>query len=214
MDWINEHLLQIIIAVAAAIAAYLNNRKKEKDGEPADYDGDGVPDNRPGQFDSQRMDMDEAERTRRVQDEIRRKIAERRAGGGQPVEPPPLVAPRPIAPPPLPDLMRKRAEERAAAAEQARRRAAAALAAQEARDEQAAEEQRAMQAQLRQLEARRAEAKRQAAEVAGAATMAAYRGAPAGKGSAGELLADLRAPGGARRAWILREVLGTPAGLK
>ena len=114
MDWISEHLLQIIIALAAAIAAYLNNRKKEKGGEPADYDGDGIPDNRPGQFDSQRMDLDEAERTRRVQEEIRRKIAERRAGGGQPVEPPPLVAPRPVAQP-LPDVLRKRIEEQAAA---------------------------------------------------------------------------------------------------
>jgi hypothetical protein len=33
MDWISEHLLQIIIALAAAIAAYLNNRKKEKSGD-------------------------------------------------------------------------------------------------------------------------------------------------------------------------------------
>ncbi len=213
MDWISAHLLQIIIAVAAAIAAYLNNSQKEKNGEPADFDGDGIPDNRPGQFDSQRMDMDEAERTRRVQDEIRRKIAERQAGR-TPVEPPPLVAPRPVAPPPLPDLMRKRAEERAAV-EQARRKAAAAQAAQAERDEEAAEQQRAMQEQLRALEARRAEAKRQAAEVAAVTSMAeAFRNGPERGGKAVEVLADLRAPGGARRAWILREVLGTPAGLK
>jgi hypothetical protein len=206
MDWISEHVLQIIIALAVAIAGFLNNRKKEKSGEPADYDGDGVPDNRPGQFEPQGMDMDEAERTRRVQEEIRRKIAERR---GQPV--PPLVAPRPVAQP-IPEVIKRRFETPATPPPLPSK---AAQAAQAARDEEVLERQRELETQLRVLEARRAEHKRQAAEAAAPLSAAtAYRTAGATKASGADVLADLRAPGGARRAWILREVLGTPAGLK
>ncbi|MGC4072132.1 MAG: hypothetical protein QM760_06370 [Nibricoccus sp.] len=208
MDWISEHLIQILIAVAAVIAGYINNRKKERNGEPADFDGDGIPDNRPGDFDPARMDMDEAERTRRVQEEIRRKIAERR-GGQQPV--PPLVAPRPVAQP-IPEVIKRRFEVPAAPPPLPSR---ASQAAQAARDQEVMEQQRAMEEQMRLLEARRAEHKRQAAEIAAPVTAAmAYRGAPVGKTGGAELLADLRAPGGARRAWILREVLGTPVGMK
>jgi len=206
MDWISENVLQIIIALAVAIAGFLNNRKKEKGGEPADYDGDGVPDNRPGQFEPQGMDMDEAERTRRVQEEIRRKIAERR---GQPV--PPLVAPRPVAQP-IPEVIKRRFEPPVVPPPLPSR---AAQAAQAARDEEILEHQRELETQLRVLEARRAEHKRQAAEAAAPLSAAtAYRTAVSTKASGADVLADLRAPGGARRAWILREVLGTPAGLK
>ena len=107
MDWVTDHALQIIVALSAAIAAFLNNRKKEKRGEPADYDGDGVPDNQPDAGPLQGgPDPEEAERTRRIQEEIRRKIAERRAGGGQQV-PPPLVAPRPVAAP-VPEVLTRR----------------------------------------------------------------------------------------------------------
>jgi hypothetical protein len=208
MEWISEHLLQIIVAIAAAIAAYLNNRKKEKDGEPADFDGDGIPDNRPGHFEPTKMDLDEAERTRRVQDEIRRKIAERRAGG-QPV--PPLVAPRPVSQP-IPEVIRRHYEPPVAPPPLPSR---SAQAAQAARDEDVLARQRAMEEQLRQLEARRAETKRLAQEAAAPMSAeAAYRTAAVARASGADVLADLRAPGGARRAWILREVLGTPAGLK
>jgi hypothetical protein len=209
MDWISEHVLQIIIALAAAIAAYLNNRKKEKDGEPADFDGDGVPDNRPGQFEPAGMDMDEAERTRRVQEEIRRKIAERRAGGQQPA--PPLVAPRPITQP-IPEVIRRRFEAPEAPAPVPQRMSAGAQAD---RDQEVLERQRGLEEQLRLLEARRAEHKRQAAEAAAPLSAAvAYQTVATAKASGADLLADLRAPGGARRAWVLREVLGTPVGMK
>lgn len=209
MDWISEHVLQIIIALAAAIAAYVNNRKKAKDGEPADFDGDGIPDNRPGQFEPAGMDMDEADRTRRVQEEIRRKIAERRAGGQQPV--PPMVAPRPIAQP-IPEVIKRRFETPVAPPPLPQRMSAGAQAD---RDEEVLARQRGLAEQMRLLEARRAEHKRQAVEAAAPLSAAtAYRTATATKASGADVLADLRAPGGARRAWILREVLGTPAGLK
>jgi hypothetical protein len=207
MEWISEHLLQIIVALAAAIAAYLNNRKKEKSGEPADFDGDGIPDNRPGQFEPTQMDMDEADRTRRIQEEIRRKIAERR---GEAV--PPLVAPRPIAQP-IPEVIQRRFEHADVPPPLPRKQPSAA--AQAARDEEVLERQRALQEQMRLLEARKAEARRQAAEVSSSTSAAAaYRTAAVTKASGPELLGDLRSPGGARRAWILREVLGAPPGLK
>jgi hypothetical protein len=210
MDWISEHVLQIIIALAAAIAAYINNRKKAKDGEPTDFDGDGIPDNRPGQFEPAGMDMDEADRTRRVQEEIRRKIAERRAGGGLPV-PPPQVAPRPIAQP-VPEVIRRRFEAPEAPTPVPQRMSAGAQAD---RDEEVLARQRGLEEQMRLLEARRAEHKRQAAEAAAPlSAAAAYQTASVAKAGGAELLADLRAPGGARRAWILREVLGTPVGMK
>lgn len=203
MDWIGEHFLQIIIALAAAIAAYVNNRKKEKNGEPADFDGDGIPDNRDGQFEPARMDMDEAERTRRIQEEIRRKIAERQAGT-QPV--PPLVAPRPVAQP-IPEVVKRQYEPPAAPPPLPQKMSAGARAD---RDAEVLERQRLLEEQMRALEARRAEHKRQAVE----AVAPAYRTPVAPKSGGPDLLADLHAPGGARRAWILREVLGTPAGLK
>ncbi|ATC64256.1 hypothetical protein CMV30_09980 [Nibricoccus aquaticus] len=210
MEWITDHVLQIIIALAAAIAAYINNRKKAQDGEPADFDGDGIPDNRRGQYEPAGMDMEEADRTRRVQEEIRRKIAERRAGGGQQV--PPLVAPRPVAPSPIPEVIRRRFEAPVAPPPLPQKMSAGAQAD---RDEEVLARQRGLDEQMRQLEARRAEHKRQAAQAAAPmSSSAAYQTVAVAKAGGAELLADLRAPGGARRAWILREVLGTPVGMK
>jgi hypothetical protein len=210
MEWISEHLLQIVIALAAAIAAFLNNRKKDKDGEPADYDGDGIPDNRKGRFETSQMELDEAERTRRLQEEIRRKIAERRSG-----QTPPAVAPRPVAKP-VPEVIQRRFENRGETPpppQQERRRISAA--AQAERDAEVLERQRAMEEQLRLLDARRAETRRVAAEAAAPRSAeAAYRTKVSGTASGPALLADLRSPGGARRAWILREVLDTPVGLR
>jgi hypothetical protein len=88
-------------------------------------------------------------------------------------------------------------------------------AAQADRDEEVLERQRGLEEQMRLLEARRAEHKRQAAEAAAPlSAAAAYRTTTVARAGGADLLADLRAPGGARRAWILREVLGTPVGMK
>jgi hypothetical protein len=213
MDWFREHLLQILIAVAAAIAAWLNNRKRERDGESADYDDDGVPENRPradmrpGQhpFEPSTMEMGEADRTRRLQEEIRRKIAERR---GQPV--PPVVAPRPTAQP-IPEVIRRYLEPETASQPSPAERAAKLAAAREREAE--LERQRALEEKMRELEAQRAEARRRATEAAFSPTTALAPGASSALSGAA-LLADLRQPGSARRALILREVLGAPAGLR
>jgi hypothetical protein len=50
MKWVLEHL-QLIIVIAGAIAYWINQRAREKAGQEADYDEDGVPENRSGPVD-------------------------------------------------------------------------------------------------------------------------------------------------------------------
>lgn len=219
MNWILEHL-QLIIVVAGSIAYWLNQRAKENAGEDADYDGDGTPDNRraptrelaPVSRDG--SDPAQDERVRRIQEEIRRKIAERR---GQPV-PPPLAPPtldpfrplfqetpppltRPVTPPPLAEPVRE-----------------VAVSAYD--DTAALERQRKLEEQLAQLEERRREARRaaQAAAESGgqAAANVAYDAAtPDVPGlSARRLQDELKNPRALRRAMVLREVLGAPVALR
>jgi hypothetical protein len=209
MDWLGEHLFQVVIAVAAAIAAFINNRRKEREGKDADYDGDGVPDNRAGQYRTKDAAADEAERTRRIQEEIRRKIAERR-GDSRSV--PPLVAPRPVARP-IPEVIQRRFETMSMPPPIPAQREDSAWT--ETGDE-VLERQRDLAEQVRALEARRAEARRSAAEVTAYSPtgISDNRVTSGAKPGGRELLADLRRPGGARRAWILREVLGPPPGLR
>ena len=71
MDWILDHL-QIVIAAAAAVAYWLNQRREaqaEEDPPP----GSNFEREEPGA-------AEEAERARRIREEIRRKIAERVGG--------------------------------------------------------------------------------------------------------------------------------------
>lgn len=217
MDWILDHL-QIIIAVAGAIAYWLNARNKEKTGEPADYDGDGSPDvNRPpagGAMREAADTFDPEDNTRRIQEEIRRKIAERSGGTGQPTPPP--LEPVPRAEPSGWDQAQARRRQEAVEA----RRVQAEAHREEAARESAAvlERQQALAAQLAALQARRAEAGREAKAVwmtapesaAAAAATSARVGSRADVG----LLGELRNASSLRKAIVLREVLGTPVGLR
>ncbi len=131
-------------------------------------------------------DAAQAERTRRIQEEIRRKIAERR-GFAPPVGLPPIVAEAAPEPP---------ADEPATSP---------SLAA-------VLEGQRQLADQMRALEAARVQGERRAAN---AATMSAATAisTPAMNITA-ELLADLRDPPTVRRAWLMREILDRPVGLR
>lgn len=201
MNWILEHL-QILIAVGAAFAYWLNQRKQE----PAD-DGETTADRR-GEFaPPTQTDPDEAERTRRIQEEIRRKIAERASGGPIAVpppapEPPPIfqrdtMAPRPVASP-MPQ-----ARQREVVRESQPYVSPAAETA-------ALERQRELEAQMSAL----AEAKR-AAQRKVTAVAATEQGALAhASQTRGDLLSDLRGARNLRRAIVLREVLGPPVGLR
>ncbi len=215
MDWIFENL-NIIIVVAGAIAYWLNQRAREKAGEEADYDGDGIPE-RPARRDLEPRTLDngeseQEERARRIREEIQRKIAERR---GQPVPPPmPETAyaerepvfreemapfPPPLrperVPPPLPT-----------------REVVSAYV-----DTEALERQRRLSEQMEQLEAQRREARRLAAASVHGNTRPAAAGASAGGGAAlgsRRVAAELRDPRAVRRAIVMREVLGPPVALR
>ncbi len=199
MKWVLEHF-QILAAVAAAIAYYLTQqrqaaaRKTETPRATADAD-------------------EKAERTRRVQAEIRRKIAERRGAEPEAVPPPvrefvpPLVRPTQVPPlDPFGGPMRRIARkiEEAARFEMEPADDSAQQAALE-RQAKLAEQMRALEA-ARQAEQRRAAAV--AARIPGRPSP--VPAVPAGGG----LREQLRDAGALRRAIVLREVLGAPVGFR
>lgn len=209
MAWVLEHL-QLLIGIAAAIAYYLNRARQEK-----------------AEAQSPREETEEAraERTRRLQEEIRRKIAERRGGGAAPAAAPvgrgrdvvpPLVRTEPVRPidpfgGPVGRVLREvreAAEKEFDPAVEERRRAEEAAAHQAvlARQEKLAEEMRALEA------ARVVEQKRVAAILAQRRELrsdAVTRGT-----DEASLTGALRDPRELRRAFVLREVLGAPVALR
>jgi len=212
MDWILDNL-QIIIAVAGAIAYWLNARSKEKTGEPADYDGDGKPDvnTQPqGSMREPAETFDEDYSTRRIQEEIRRKIAERNGGGEQM---PPMLPSAPHAEPSNWDQEHERRRGQLAEAQRAEAQARRAEDEEEAAT--ALERQNALASQLAALQARKAEAGREANAVwmkQPDPTSASAVGAGSRDGVG--LLGELRNARSLRRAIVLREVLGAPVGLR
>jgi hypothetical protein len=228
MDWILEHI-QLIIVVAGSIAYWINQSKRAKEGQDADFDGDGIPENRPTAPRAEARELrpatrdgadpEQDERVRRIQEEIRRKIAERR---GQPA-PPPLAPPelspfrpvfqeqapppsaRPVEAPPVPVWREEPVREVTVSAYD---------------DTAALERQRKLEEQLAQLEERRREARRAAQEASrsggqAAANVAYDPAKPDVPGlSARRLQDELRSPGALRRAMVLKEVLGAPVALR
>lgn len=222
MDWVWDNL-QLIIIIAGGIAMWLNQLRREKNGEPADYDGDGIPDNRvppraetreltPSSRDGSNPAQDE--RVRQIQEEIRRKIAERRSQAAPPPMPAPVPAPEPWhraepvfreepmtpSPPPMP---------------------APTVREVVVHDDQAAlERQRQMAGQLAELEARRQEARRAARVLRESKTAAPSHSevwsTPASAAVAGgqALAVELGDPRALRRAMVLREVLDPPVALR
>jgi hypothetical protein len=169
------------------------------------------------------FDPEEARRVRKIQEEIRRKIAERR-GEHPPArthelpvpERPPLL--RPAEAPPLDPLngpMRRIFDELERRAQPPAQPSlppvfaerAASQAAAVARQEELAEEYRVLQ-ESRMLAARRvahATVERKTREQSEGGLLTASRGS---------LLAELRDPRSLRRAFVLREVLSPPVGLR
>lgn len=194
MDWVLDHL-QILIAVAAAIAFWLRQSAKTARGE-SEADADGAP-----QAGRNHDDTQDADRARRIREEIRRKIAERAAGGPVRIpepapEPPPLFrgdsgAPRPVARP-----LASRPEPAA------NTDAVEILERQQRLREQMESLERARQMEL-------------AAARAAAASMTAPAAGQVTPGPARLRLQDeLRQKEGLRRAVLLREILGPPVGLR
>ena len=119
MDWILNHLF-IVVFVAIGVANMLAKAKKAGAQQRTSQPARGA------------VDADTTERTRRVQEEIRRKIAERT--GRLPASPPPMDS-SPSAGPParniFQELARQMAEAKKIAEIQGRARAAAEAQAQE-----------------------------------------------------------------------------------
>jgi hypothetical protein len=188
MDWVSDHL-QLIIAVAGAVAWWLNQRRQVQAGSEE-------PD-----AEKSFEDPELAERTRRIREEIQRKIEQRSRGypqseGGS--------SPGPAALPPIMVEVKRREPiapplSRAAQSHHDAQRAAEIL-----------EQQAALMEQLRQAQEMKAAALRRTqfeTEVASKeeAAVAAVRSA---------LGDDLRNAAALRRAFILREVLGPPVALR
>lgn len=208
MKWILENF-QIVVAILATLVYFLTRAGRSND-EPASRRA--VPPS-----DAER---EHAERTRRIQEEIRRKIAERRAATGDVIvveneEPPPLVE-EPSRPTPIDPFggpMRRVVREFEQATERWREpepdAEARARAAEIARQARLAEEMRALQQQ------REAEARRFAQDAAAAVAQSMRRAVSVAGGAGGRAWTGrLRDPNELRRAIVLREILGPPVGLR
>ena len=209
IDWIFKNLgvvIFLVIVISQLVRGAMRARKttEERGTSPVDYD--------------------EQRRIRETQERIRRQIAERR---GQQA-PAPDTAPPPLArqaPPPLaqqettqlPDVfdgplgrmlqeLQKRAQPQPVA-EPPPMVAARVNSAELERQEQLA-------AQLKALEDARADAKRRAAHVVEGKRVTAESEPALRSAARGQLLTDLADPKSLRRAFVLREVLGAPVGLR
>jgi hypothetical protein len=187
MEWFLEHI-RLIVIVGGAIAYWLNQRRKAKEEQE-------VAKSLSAPLPKAQM-TDDAERTRRIQEEIRRKILERAGGSPQPRPTPPALpaAPKSVrrVQPPA-NIYTPPTEESVAA------------------DMAVLERQQQLAARLRELQEQRREHDRPAEVFAEKTAMAMSASETAIRGS---VLADLRNPTAARRAMVLREVLGAPVGLR
>lgn len=199
LQWVLDNLFTVLI-IAGVIAQLIQAVKGRKGGE----EEPGPTVEPPKEFEFE--DPELAERTRRIREDIRRKIAQRQAGGAPEPEPgpEPEFAPEPAAYEEPPPVVREVAVERPAPAMVASSRMDAQ------RQAEILEQQAALMDQMRQLEETKAAALRRAAFEASTVSPAAAARTQA----RGALIDDLRDPTALRRAFVLREVLGPPVGLR
>lgn len=231
MDWVFEHL-NVIIVIGGAIAYWLNQRRREKEGLPADYDEDGTPENRPTRtdFDPGTMEAEEAQRTRQLQEELRRKREQRAGGAGVPPVPvsplhpsdsvPPLPSParREAAPPPvhqdpMAELMKELAKKLAPQPAPVQPPAHARTAL-DVEDDAVLERQRALEERYKALEAQKKALQKQRAELAERSAASETSVSHEAAAPAGSWLSDLRNPTQVRRAIVMNEILGKPVALR
>jgi hypothetical protein len=195
VDWIFDNL-QIVLAVAAAFAYWLTQRKQ------AEQEGDEERGTETEQFPT-RVDgeLADEERARRIRDEIRRKIAER--AGGMPLPPPAVLEPPPLyrrepEPPPVRTRPQPMPVEPPVAAR-----------SEEDPWKSVWAQQQKLQEQMKALN----DARRKAKEFVNPQTAAVAPGpVPLVRGAS--LREELGDRDRLRRAIILREVIGPPVGLR
>ncbi|MBW7895286.1 MAG: hypothetical protein H3C27_09255 [Opitutaceae bacterium] len=194
MDWIFDNL-QIVLAVAAAFAYWLTQRKQaeQEENEERGPETEQFPTRVDGE-------LADEERARRIREEIRRKIAER--AGGMPLpppavpEPPPLYRrepePQPVRPRPQPVPVEPQAS------------------APQAEDpwKSVWVQQQKLQEQMKAL----ADTRRKANEFVSPQAATAPKSVPLVRGVS--LREELGDRDRLRRAIILREVIGPPVGLR
>ncbi len=190
MDWVLSHL-PTIIAIAGGVAWWLKQRKESPT-------GGGAAPSSPQEKTFE--DPELAERTRRIREEIQRKI-EQRARGYAHEQPKPLP-PEPAAPPPVRQVVVTPVEPP---------RIPAGMSKQEAqRSAEILEQQKALMEKLQEATLMKTAAeKRVLFEAATADHMAERR-----TETQTSVMGELRTPEALRRAFILREVLGPPVALR
>lgn len=197
LQWVLDNLFTVLI-IAGVVAQLIQAVKGKKAGD----EEAGPTVEPPKEFEFE--DPELAERTRRIREDIRRKIAQRQSGGAPEAEPEVESAPEPAAFEEPPPVVREVEAERPAPAMVATSRMDAQ------RQAEVLEQQAALMDKLRQLEETKAAALRRAAfEASTVSALATER-----KKARGALLDDLRDPTALRRAFVLREVLGPPVGLR
>lgn len=186
MNWIFDHL-QLLFIVGGAVAWWLNQRKEAAAEEAS-----------ASRQEKSFEDPELAERTRRIREEIQRKIEQR---GRNPASPPVAREDRGMhdLPPVMRDLVLIPSPEPVRSRQEIRREA------------EVLEQQAALAEQLAQAKEMKAAAARRIQfefESSG-------RGEPvAAMAGPGTLADDLGSPEALRRAFILREVLGPPVALR
>ena len=191
MDWILNHM-QVVIAIAGVVAYWLNQQRRV-----------GGPDEAPPHEEKSFEDPELAERTRRIREEIQRKIEQRARGYAH--EQPTLPHDEPAEPPPL---IREVVIARQPESPPLSRTAKSHLA--EQRTAEMLEQQASLVEQLRQAQEMKAASLRRTqfeTEVAGKEEQAKV----AVRAALGD---DLRDPASLRRAFVLREILGPPVALR
>jgi hypothetical protein len=208
MRWILENL-NLIIIIAGAVAWWLNQRAREKAGESADYDDDGIPEVKPRETVE---DPEIIERTRRIRAEIEKKIAERRRAGEGYTEParPAEATLRPEAP-----VIRIPGQEQVPVpVEEAppliRTVRVPSAANDSRRTAEILEQQAALAEQLRQAQEMKVAAQRRRAFEATTRDQSAVQRLA----SRDAVITDLHDTHAVRRAFVLREVLGPPVALR
>lgn len=204
MNWILEHL-QLVLAIAGAFAFWLKQRKESKaENEPT----------RPTQP-ATVGEADDADRARKIREEILRKIAERR-GETPPAtvsrdEPPKrFKVPTLVRPPHAPVDTFGGPSRPAVLRDEAPRNEPPVLVARGESQEAVLARQERLAQQMRDLEEKKILAQRRAAELANVKRETD----DARERAASSVRRDLREPRALRHAMILREVLGTPVGLR
>ncbi len=193
MKWLFDNP-QIFVVIAIAVASLLQKLRKVNVQQQA----------------REVMDADSSERTRRVQEEIRRKIAER-TGRAQPEA-------RPMPQPPVMARREPPTEPRRNIFQELARQMAEAKRIAEVRAQAANEQQVRQRVQAEERARDLAEAQRAAVEQSRLVAVAALRRdrepRTTATGAGARLLPELREPAALKRAIMLREILGPPVGLR